>query len=242
LIPIGLPTVLSGWDDCWPFVPLGALLAALLWTRPLPRTLLTVLTLGASLSWGLVVFTPVARLMTRNLVRKDPLVAGDAIFVFSSRVQKGGELTTVAQARLIHGLALLKEGFAPRLVLSELKGSDASYLAAARRLMTELGLPGEVIAIGPVGNTHDEAVSLAALARAKGWRRILGVTSPLHTRRASLALEAQGLEVVSSPAPETGFDLETLDRGTDRLEAFRAALHERIGLLAYSTRGWLPKR
>jgi uncharacterized SAM-binding protein YcdF (DUF218 family) len=238
-IPIGVPTIFSGFGDCLWLVPIYALAGVLLGTLPWGRRLLLGATLAAALAWGIVVFTPVARGVAAGLVRRDPPSPADAVFVFSSRVQKGGGLTTVAEARLLHGLVLVREGLAPRLVLSEVAHTEASHAAAARALMEELGLHAELLSVGAVENTHDEAVALAALARERGFRRILAVTSPLHSLRASLCLEAQGLEAVSSPAPEINFDLDTLDRGGERIDAFRAALHERLGLLAYARRGWL---
>jgi uncharacterized SAM-binding protein YcdF (DUF218 family) len=65
------------------------------------------------------------------------------------------------------------------------------------------------------------------------------VTSPTHSRRAALALEREGVDVVSSPCRETRFDLETLDRPGERLMAFGSLIHERLGLLYYRWRGWV---
>ena len=42
---------------------------------------------------------------------------------------------------------------------------------------------------------------------------------------------------MASPAVETLFDLETLDRADDRLRAFGHLLHERLGLWLYAFRG-----
>ncbi|HWX25597.1 MAG TPA: YdcF family protein [Vicinamibacteria bacterium] len=239
LLPLGVPSVVSGWDEFWVSVPLAALGGALLAPHRLGRRLLSAATLIAAIVWAVVVFTPFTLWFTRGLCRVDTPQPADAVFVFSSRVQHDGELTSVAMARLVHGLELLGEGLAPRLVLSELGRPGRSYSAAARTLMDHLGLHQEILTIGPVWNTHDEAVRLAALARSRGWTRILAVTSPLHSRRACSALEAQGLAVVSSPAMETSFDLETLDREDERMASFRATFHERLGLFVYRWRGWL---
>jgi uncharacterized SAM-binding protein YcdF (DUF218 family) len=240
-LPLGLPTVVSGWDDSWVLVPLLALCGALVWPFSAGRKSLSTAAAVSATLWCGVVFTPFAGWFATGLCRKDPARPADAVFVFSSRIQGGGGLTTAALSRLLHGLELLSEGFAPRLVLSELRRPGPSHTAAARRLMDHLGIKKEILTIGPVENTHDEAVALAALARARGWRRILAVTSPLHSRRACAVVEANGLEVVCSPAAETGFDLETLDREDERMAAFRASLHERLGLLGYSWKGWLAR-
>jgi uncharacterized SAM-binding protein YcdF (DUF218 family) len=93
--------------------------------------------------------------------------------------------------------------------------------------------------VGPVSNTHDEAVAVAQLFRERGWKRVLAVTSPTHTQRASAALEFQGLEVVAIPSVETRFNLEGLERFGDRREAFSNLAHEGVGLFVYRRRGWI---
>ena len=65
------------------------------------------------------------------------------------------------------------------------------------------------------------------------------MTSPIHSRRASAALEKEGVTVVSSPSAETRFDLATLDTWNDRLAAFGSVMHERLGLWVYARRGWI---
>jgi uncharacterized SAM-binding protein YcdF (DUF218 family) len=131
------------------------------------------------------------------------------------------------------------EGQAPTLILSDLPPPERSLPEYARPLLARLHLSPEVLVVGPVRNTHDEAVAVAEVFRARGWRRVLAVTSPTHTARASATLEAMGLEVVSVPSLETRFDLETLDRPTERLDAFGAVIHERLGIFAYRRWGWV---
>ena len=80
------------------------------------------------------------------------------------------------------------------------------------------------------------------LPRKNGFERLIVVTSPSHSLRASLALETQGIQVISVPAVETQFDYEGLGkigRGDDRLRAFGVLLHEHVGLLYYRSRGWI---
>jgi uncharacterized SAM-binding protein YcdF (DUF218 family) len=92
---------------------------------------------------------------------------------------------------------------------------------------------------GPNENTHDEAVSLARTCRDRGWKQVIVVTSPYHSRRACAAVEHEGLSVVCSPSAETRYDLRDLV-GSGR-RAFSDVLHERIGLLVYRWRGWITK-
>lgn len=217
----------------------GALAGFLLWRSRL-RLAFLFATVGLALAWSVVALTPVAAELGKGLVRRDPLQKADAVFVFASRLQADGDPTPTALSRLVHGLELLSEGWAPRLILSELPPPAASYTGVARDKMRALGVTGEVFRVGPATRTRDEAQLVATLCHEKGWKRLLVVTSPTHSRRACAALEHEGLVVLSSPATETQFDLQTFDRPVERLLAFRAILHERVGLWYYGWMGWIP--
>ena len=172
-------------------------------------------------------------------MRRDPPSRGDAVFVFASSVQKDGEPTSGSATRLLKGIELLADGHSNRLVVSEIRGYP-DYAPTARGWTRRfVGRPVELAAVGPIMNSHDEAEAVARLFRERGWRRVLAVTSPVHTRRACAALERAGLEVVCVPSIETRYDLETLDRAGDRRIAFAPILHERIGLWLYRRRGWV---
>jgi len=221
-----------------PGVLLAALVGSRLWLTPLRRGLgMVVAALG--LGFGRVALTPVPAWLYEGLPRRDALVPGDAVFVSSSRLQDDGDLPTAAMKRLLRGLGVIGGGSAPRLVLAELYPPQPSYAAVARPLMERLGIHAELLVVGPVGNTRDEAVAVAALCRQKGLGRVIVVTSPTHSRRACATLEHEGLTVVSVPCMETRYDLERLNRTDERLGAFGDLLHERVGLFVYSRRGWI---
>jgi uncharacterized SAM-binding protein YcdF (DUF218 family) len=235
---LDLATLVSFWRDVnWLILPC-ALAVALLW-----RTRLRVpigLTVGAlAVTWLLVALTPISARLADGLVRREPPRPADAVFVLASRLQADGDLTGTAMARLLHGLELVGEGHAPRLILSELYPPSARYAVPARALIADLRLTGELFTVGPVYNTRDEARAVARLCRDQGWHRILLVTSPVHSRRACATFEREGLEIVSSPSVETRYDLERLDQPGDRLMAFSSVMHERVGLWVYARRGWI---
>jgi len=216
---------------------MGALLGLARFER-----LLVVVAAAAFSLWLLVAFTPLTQWMGEPLVRRDRLQKADAVFVLASGVQPDGDLSTVAMSRLLGGLELLGEGWAPRMVLSELPLPWPRYRDAAVELMDSLRLSNEILVVGPVLDTHDEAVAVSELARELGFERLLVVTSPSHSLRASRALEAAGVEVVSVPSVETTFDYENLGavtRGDDRVRAFGVFIHEHLGLLYYRYKGWI---
>jgi uncharacterized SAM-binding protein YcdF (DUF218 family) len=235
---LDLLTLLSYSGDGTLLVVAGAVLGAVLWTTR-ARGLLVLLVGSLALAFLAVAFTPLSAWMYEGLPRRDPLGPADAVFVSASRLQEDGDLTTAAMNRLVHGLEVIGEGHAPRLVLSEVRRPGPSHAAAARVLLRRLRLQPELLVVGPVGNSHDEALAVAALCRARGFERLIVVTSPTHSRRASAAIEHQGVAVASSPCMETRYDLERLDRFGERLGAFGDLLHERVGLFVYARRGWI---
>ncbi len=235
---LDLPNLLSISGDRTPLVLVAALFGAVVWGTRLRRALAIALLAGVSV-WCVVALTPLSAWLIRDFPRRDPVASADAVFVLSSGIQPDGELTTVAMDRLVHALELVGQGHTSRLILSELHPPRGSYAAQARPLIAHLGLKPELVTVGPVRNTHDEAVAVGALCRARGWTRLLVVTSPLHSRRACATLEHEQLVTISSPVVETRYDLETLDRLGARLFAFGDVLHERIGLLVYRRRGWI---
>jgi uncharacterized SAM-binding protein YcdF (DUF218 family) len=233
-----LLSLLSIWGDR-AFIVVGAgILGALIGCTPW-RGLVAAAAGGAVGLWLLVAFTPLCAHLAQGLTRRDPVGPADAVFVLASRLQADGEPTPDALSRLLHALELLGQSSAPRLILSEQAPPARSYAEAARPLLDHLGLRTELLTVGPIRNTHDEAEAVGALFRMRGWKRLLVVTSPTHSRRACAALEHEGIAVLSSPSVETRFDLETLDRADDRLVAFGSLIHERVGYWVYRRRGWI---
>jgi uncharacterized SAM-binding protein YcdF (DUF218 family) len=238
VLDLDLASLVSFWGDRTILVPAAAFVGAALWPTPLRRlAMIGVALLGAL--WLVVAFTPLTARMTEGLVRQDPLQAGDAVFVFASSIQVDDDPSPDAMSRLLRGLELVGEGRSRYLVVSELPRPQGRYTPLAEAWVERFAPSAEVLAVGPVYNTHDEAVAVARLFRERGWKRVLAVTSPTHTRRASAALEFQGLDVVAIPSVETGFDLEGLERLGDRREAFSHLAHEWVGLFVYRRRGWI---
>jgi uncharacterized SAM-binding protein YcdF (DUF218 family) len=219
-------------------MPLGAAAGALLW-RTRARWAIGAATFLLAVTWLTIAFTPVCRWLARDLVRRDAPRPADAVFVLSSEMQRDGDPTSTALARLVQGIELIGQGHANVLVLSEIHDENGSYATLARQMLAHLNLHPEVVVVGPVLNTHDEAVDVAQVARARGWRTILLVTSPAHSRRASATFAHVGLDVVSAPCRETRYDMEDLSSPGERLAAFSHLAHERVGLWIYRRRGWI---
>lgn len=202
----------------------------------------------AAILWLGVAFSPLSARLVRPLMAQttpgEIARGADAVVVLASSLQHDGEFTGDSLPRLIRGLELVRGGHAPCLVLTEVRPPSGSYSAAAKALTAKLKTPVNLITLkGPMGDTHDEAVAVAKLAKQRGWKRIYLVTSPTHTRRASLVFRRAAREtklvVLPVASQEINTDLQTLDTPADRLRAFSTAIHEIIGMQIYRRRGWI---
>jgi uncharacterized SAM-binding protein YcdF (DUF218 family) len=140
----------------------------------------------------------------RHLQHEDPLVKADALFV----------LAGTRLERPLEAVDLYKEGFAPLVVLSPGRPEHGERLLQARGIrfpsepelvrdaMVQLGVPATAIVAteGYVDNTAQEAHLLRAMVQARGWRRVIVITSKYHTRRSGFAfrrgLEGTGAQLV----------------------------------------------
>ena len=205
------------------------------------RPLLWIAT-GLAVALYLVVsYSPLVPHLVRGLRRPadDPAATAPAVVVLGSFVYKDQTLSAAAQQRIVEGYRVLGEKRAPLLVLTSTLPGAPSWEALVTRQMTSLGIRDPVEVVGPVRNTHDEALAVANLARQRGWDRVILVTHPWHMRRAAEAFESAGLHVVCSPCAEGRYDLNTLATPGDRVSAFRDWLHEAVGNQVYRHRGWI---
>jgi len=138
------------------------------------------------------VFIPFAG---RFLVYEDPLRRADVIFV----------LAGARAERWLEAVDLFHEGIAPQIVLSPGEPEPAEIVLRqrhvtfpgdaelARDAIVQLHVPADAVSVleGPVDNTAQEAEALHRLARARGWRTIVVVTSKYHTHRAAFAFQRE---------------------------------------------------
>jgi len=127
----------------------------------------------------------------RYLQYEDPLQKADAMFV----------LAGTRLERPLEAVDLYRAGYAPLIVLSpgnpeigeELLRTQGIRFPTESQLvrdaMVQLGVPAAAIlpVDGYVDNTAQEANLLRAMVNARGWRRVIVVTSKYHTRRARFA-------------------------------------------------------
>ncbi len=235
---LDLPTLMSFWGDRVFLLPAGALVGAACGATRLRRPFYAATLVLAGL-WLAVAYTPLSGWLLTGLVRSDALRPADAILVLSSRVQTDGDPSATQLARLFRGLELMEDGLAPRLIITEMASPYPQQAPFVRSMLNRFRPEAELVILGPVRNTRDESVACIQYLKQHGLKSLIVTSSPTHTRRAAALFEAQGLNVMATPAVETQFDLQVLDRPNERLAAFGSIMHERLGLLVYRWRGWI---
>jgi uncharacterized SAM-binding protein YcdF (DUF218 family) len=139
--------------------------------------------------------------MATRLAVVDPLQHADAIVVLAG---ESGE-------RVVEGVHLWREGWAPLIVMSGGLGEGNVTLAELmRRQAVSLGVDEHHIVVQDRStDTGEDARYVAQLARQRGFHRVLLVTSPYHARRAlwlfRRELAGTGIEVVSRPVRASWF-------------------------------------
>jgi uncharacterized SAM-binding protein YcdF (DUF218 family) len=163
----------------------------------------------SSLSLALVtgalgVGIPVAWRLRQVLHRAggDPLARRDAVLVLGRELEND-DISEIFRARLEHGAALWRDGWAERVVVSGgwTGTASRSEAAAGRQHLLTLGVPGAAIAIEERSRfTLENLYNVRETARRLGWRGVLLVSDPLHLARARTMARGLALEVLCSPA------------------------------------------
>lgn len=184
-------------------------------------------------------YTPLMRHLVYVDSRIDSLVPAPAVVVLAGNARTDGELSSRPLDRILRGYEILHAGYAPLLVLTRSQNESDSWTNIVRRQMTALGFSYPIETVGPVVDTHDEALAVAALARQNHWPRIILVTSPWHMRRAAAVFESAGVSVICAPSLERSYNYPQLPSPDDRFQAVGDWAHERLGYLIYRMRGWI---
>lgn len=162
------------------------------------------------------------------LVVADPLEKASAIAVLS-----GNE-----KVRFTETLRLLRDGYAPLVVLTEtanMPGGGNSLNLVDKILMArEMGIASEAILVtkSTATSTRDESLAILAVAQQRKFKSIIVVTDPYHCFRARLlfrsAFAGSGIKVIVRPARNHWYKSSTWMLSS---EGWRATVSEYIKLL-----------
>lgn len=146
--------------------------------------------------------------------------------------------------RLLATYDLLRTGLAKEVLVSS--GDEGPFAREAHVLPQQLidwGIAPERAVIDDQSrNTRENAIESARVARERGWKSILVVTSAYHMERALGCFKAVGLEVDALPVDPRGYDPARFSGSwlprVGNLAQSTHALHEMAGRVIYRVRGY----
>ena len=170
---------------------------------------------------------PIMRFTAESWIVNEPAAHADAILVLGDDNFYGDRATEAAQ--------LFRQGVAPLVVASGRRlrpGAGMSELI--EHDLIERGVPKENVLRFPhdADNTREEAVALRRLAKEKGWKSVVVVTSNYHTRRVRYIFQKvfpSGVEVSVASARDGDFDPE---HWWERRKSVKEFLGELVGMVA----------
>ncbi len=194
---------------------------------------------GIVAAYLLAFHTPLLWVLAAPLRVADPPRPADAIVVFAGGVGESGKAGGGYQERVKQAVDLYQAGLAPVLVFSS--GFVFAFREAAvmRDLAVSQGVPPAAIVLeSRAMNTYQNVAFVGAILREHGWRTVLLVTSPYHTRRAvwTWRRALPDIQVAATPVPESQFYRHEWGAS---LEQVRGIAQEYVAIAAYWWRGWL---
>jgi len=205
VVSLTYPLILSLWL-------LGFGTVCLLLRRRKAAIVLAVFAVGWSLTWSI----PQASDWLRGhlefhypKVNEETLPKADAIVILGGGQYYGWlkkqniRLDDLESSRVAAGARAWLAGRAPVIILT---GGKTGRISEAQRMaeaINRLGVPDSALLLEERSrSTRDNALYTAALAKPRGVRTVLLVTSGLHMPRAVLVFREAGFHVVPVPVPE----------------------------------------
>jgi uncharacterized SAM-binding protein YcdF (DUF218 family) len=176
------------------------------------------------------------RWLARALIVEDAPRSADAIVVVAGGIP----------AREATAASLYRQGLAPRVVVSNQRTPERvrelmslgirshDFQTEARLVLERHGVPSRALVLlsEPVDITEAELRLVGVAAQARGWRRVILVTSPQHSRRVKLVWERGAGLGVEGLVTVTQQDDFPVDGWWRRRRQAEAVLHEYLGLAA----------
>ena len=126
----------------------------------------------------------------------------DVIVVLGTAVSESGRPSPGLRARVARGIELYRAGAAPFLLFTGGGRRAMPEATVMRRLARDAGVPDAALVLEPTArNTFENADRSVAIIRARGWQRVILVTSWPHLPRALLAFRAAGVRATGQAAP-----------------------------------------
>jgi len=163
---------------------------------------LRLLGLAGLVVFATMAFTPLANYINIRMAGVARLEPSDAIVVLGrGGADSDGILTNRSLRRVVRGIDLYRQGFAPLLVFS---GSFEEIRERAN-VARALGVPGPAILSAPAARTtREEAEEVRKLLLPLGRKNVLLVSDPIDMPRARALMERAGFTVRPAPTAASG--------------------------------------
>lgn len=188
----------------------------------------------------LAAFTDILRNgLTPPLVVDETPKKSDVIIVLGAGTRKhGNKLPPQAKQRVLKGLDLQRQGWAPTALMSGGRDKNTGYVESMEMLVYGFAQGGALDAMAAEAkskDTFENAKYSLAIMRTRGWRTAIVVTSPHHTWRACRIFRKQGADVRCVAAP---FSLLPQTSVYEHLTDTRSVVRE-YGAIVYN---WLKRQ
>ena len=163
-------------------------------------SLIVIALIAAGTLYGWVLYRNI-----RNLAVEDHAHAADAIVILGA-AQYNGRPSPVLKARLDHALELYNKGYVHAVITTGGYGPDPNFSEAhvSAKYLEQQGVDAEnIITEQGSGTTRDSIRAAVALLQSNGWTSTLVVSDGFHMYRVKRMFEDAGIEVYTSPAPDS---------------------------------------
>jgi uncharacterized SAM-binding protein YcdF (DUF218 family) len=206
------------------------------------------LALGITFIYLTIFYTPLVWFFASPLKVSEAPQQADAIVVFAGGVGESGKAKEGYEERVQQAVELYKKGYAKEMIFS----SGYMYVFKEPQVMkllaVSLGVPeGAIILEDKATNTYQNVRLTSKILEEKHYTKILLVTSPYNTLRASLVFRkyAPGIKVIYTPIPKSRFYEHGYDFKGRRvlkqinIKQIRGIVHEYLGILYYRLKGYI---
>jgi uncharacterized SAM-binding protein YcdF (DUF218 family) len=189
----------------------------------------------------IIIYTPLANILSRPLIIKADLQKADVIVVLGGGIYPDGGLSWFSLMRTVKGVELYKKGYADKILFSGCTANpnplNVPEENGMARIAVNLGVPTRAILLEEKSTrTYESALKTAEMMKENGLTTALLVTSASHMKRSMLSFEHAGVKVFAAPVEP----VEMYANGSmGRLFVFKAVMREYAGLVLYKARGWI---
>ena len=197
------------------------------------------LALAVGLLYMLIFHTPLVWYIAEPLRVNDGPERSDAVAALGGGVGETGRVSQGYQERVGRAVDLYKRGFAGKVLYASGYRYIIREADVMKALSVSMGVPPEDIVIDDVSSdTYKMVLRLKDLAVARGWKKIIVVSSPYHMLRLKLLCDKHlaGLKVLYMPVEDSEF----YARGRSvRPEQIRGIAQEYAAIVYYKMMGYI---